>query len=76
MAEQHRQFREPGRVAKLAFGVMALFSLLAGAVLFYFAEYFGFDQETSQIVALVFLIAGFADYLILHFWDRLFKRRA
>lgn len=55
---------------------MALFSLFAGAVLFYFAEYFGFDQETSQIVALVFLIAGFADYLILHFWDRLFKRRA
>lgn len=73
MAEGERSQSERGRLAKLAFGVMALLSLLAGAVIFYFADQLGFDEQTARIVALTFLIAGFADYLILHFWDKLIK---
>ena len=75
MAEEERQQSERGRLVKLAFGVMALLSLFAGAVIFYFADQLGFDAQTARIVALTFLIAGFADYLILHFWDRLIKPR-
>lgn len=73
MAERERSQSARGRLAKLAFGVMALLSLLAGAVIFYFADQLGFDEQTARIVALTFLIAGFADYLILHFWDKLIK---
>jgi hypothetical protein len=52
---------------------MALFSVVAGFVIWQFADAIGIEQDTAQLIATVFLIAAAGDALVLHFWDRLFK---
>lgn len=76
MAEPRRRERERGRVGRLALGGVALLSILVGALLYNFAEPLGFDRGTVEIVALAFLIAGLADFVILCFWDSLLRRRS
>ena len=54
---------------------MALLSIVAGIVLWNFAAALGLDDDTARLIATVFILVGIGDYLILHFWDRLFKDR-
>lgn len=61
-------------VVKLAFGLGALICLLTGLVLYLFAPQLGLDPATAELVAVAFLIAGAADYLVLHFWERIVSR--
>lgn len=61
------------RIVRVAFGAMALFSVVAGFVIWQFADAIGIEQDTAQLIATVFLIAAAGDALVLHFWDRLFK---
>ncbi len=61
------------RLIRLAFGAMALFSVLAGLAIWMFADPIGIEGDTAQLIATVFVIAGIGDALVLHFWDRLFK---
>ena len=69
--------REPGppaptnRKAKLAIAVMALISLLIGFVLYVFADAFGIERKVATLIAIAFLVAGLADYLLLANWDRI-----
>jgi hypothetical protein len=63
------------RLIRLAFGAMALFSVLAGLAIWMFADAIGIEEDTAQLIATVFVIAGIGDALVLHFWDRLFKSR-
>jgi hypothetical protein len=63
------------RIVRLAFGGMALLSIVAGIVLWNFAAALGLDDDTARLIATVFILVGIGDYLILHFWDRLFKDR-
>ena len=63
------------RSLRLAFGVLALVSVVAGLLLYLFAGSLGIDQATAEIIAIAFLIAGAGDALVLQFWDRLFARR-
>lgn len=62
------------RIAKIAFGVMAIVCLSAGLILYLFAADLGMDPDTARFVAIAFLVAGAADYLVLRFWDRLMKK--
>lgn len=64
----------PGRVARLAFGAGALLGVLVGLGLYVFSDVLGLHEETAEILAIAFLVAGVGDYLILHFWDRIFRR--
>ncbi len=64
------------RIVRLAFGAMALFSVAAGFFIWKFADAIGIEEDTAQLIATVFVIAGIGDALVLHFWDRLFKTRA
>jgi hypothetical protein len=71
--------RQPGsnqRIVRLAFGAMALFSVLAGLVIWMYADAIGIEEETAQLIATIFVIVGIGDALVLHFWDRLFKDRS
>lgn len=63
------------RIIRIAFGAMALLSILAGLVLWNFADAIGLEEDTARLVATAFVIAGIGDALVLHFWDRLFKPR-
>ncbi len=62
-------------MVKVAFGIMALVCLAAGLVVYLFAEQLGFSEDTAQIVAIAFLVAGAGDYLVLKLWDRIMARR-
>lgn len=73
---QSNENRNSGnRIAKIAFGIMAIVCLSAGLILYLFAADLGMDPDTARFVAIAFLVAGFADYLVLRFWDRLMKKR-
>lgn len=61
------------RIVRLAFGAMALFSVLAGLGIWMYAGAIGIEEDTAQLIATVFVIAGIGDALVLHYWDRLFK---
>lgn len=63
------------RIARLAFGAMALFAVLAGLVLWQFSGALGLDEDTARLIAGVFIIAGIGDVLVVYFWDRLFKSK-
>lgn len=63
------------RIAEFLFGAAALLCVLAGLILYLFAESFGLDPEFANIVAILFLAAGLADYLLLRFWGRIVDRR-
>ena len=75
MVENDRQAERTDRVVKIAFGVAALICLAGGLVIYLFPNAVGLDEETAEIVAIAFLLAGFMDYLILRFWDRFRRRR-
>lgn len=64
-----------GRLAEFLFGAAALLCVLAGLLLYLFADSLGMDRDMAKIVAILFLAAGFADYLLLRFWSRIVKRR-
>ena len=59
---------------KLYFGVLALAMVVLGLILYIFSAALGIDETTAKLIALAFLIAGFLDYLILHFWDKLYDK--
>lgn len=61
-------------IVKIAFGAGALICVLAGLIVYIFASDLGLAPDTAQILAVAFLIAGFADYLVLRFWDRIVRR--
>jgi Na+/melibiose symporter-like transporter len=63
------------RLVKIILGVMALGTLVSGFVLYFFADAFGIAPSTANTIAVVFLVVGVLDYLLLHFWDRLFGSR-
>lgn len=63
------------RIAKIAFGVMSIICLGAGLIFYLFADDLGMDPDTARFVAIAFLAAGIADYIVLRFWDRLMKKR-
>ena len=74
MTRQTSRIEARNRAVKIAFGVMALMCVLTGFVIYLFAEQFGFSDETARIVAIAFLAAGVADYIVLKLWDRLMAR--
>jgi hypothetical protein len=63
------------RIVRLAFGAMALTSVIVGFGVWQFADRIGIEEETAQLIAMAFLAAGIGDVLVLHFWDRLFRNR-
>jgi hypothetical protein len=75
MSEGNDPFETRNRILKVAFGLMALVCLLAGLAVYVSAGALGLDQDTADLLAIAFLAAGVADYLILRSWDRIAKRR-
>ncbi len=62
------------RIVKAAFAGAALVSVLAGLLLYVFADSVGLDGDTAELVAIAFLAVGAVDVLLLGLWDRLFRR--
>jgi len=75
MTRQASRIEARNRAVKLAFGVMTIMCLLTGFVIYLFADQLGFSDETARFVAIAFLAAGVADYIVLKLWDRLMSRR-
>ena len=73
MSDPSEGARRRNRIAKAAFAAGALVSVLAGLVLYLFADAFGLDHDTAELVAIAFLGVGAVDALLLGFWDRLFR---
>lgn len=75
----HDDSRDPAaaqrRIARFAFGAMALVSILVGFAIWQFADAIGLDEYTAKLIAAVFVAVGIGDIVIFHFWDRLFKSR-
>jgi len=59
---------------KLVFGIFALIMVVLGLAIYIFSNELGIEPGTAKLIAAAFLIAGAADYLILHFWDRIYDR--
>lgn len=65
------------RIARLAFGGMALVAMLTGLAIWQFADALGLDEYAAKLVATLFVIVGIGDLLIVtFFWGRLFIRRS
>jgi len=62
------------RRGKLVFGIFALIMVVLGLGIYIFSSALGIEPDTAELIAVAFLIAGGADYLILHFWDRIYDR--
>ena len=62
------------RRGKLIFGIMALIMILLGLVVYLFSSALEIAPDTAKLIAVAFLIAGVVDYLVLHFWDRIYKK--
>jgi hypothetical protein len=60
------------RIVKLVLAVMALGTLATGFILYVFADAIGYSPDTAKTIAIVFLIVGLLDYLLLMLWDRIF----
>ena len=75
MREGSEQRQVRNSMVKAVFGIMALVCLAAGLIIYLFAEQLGFSEDTAQIVAIAFLVAGAGDYLVLKLWDRIMARR-
>jgi uncharacterized membrane protein len=69
------QAARQSRIARFAFGAMALFAILAGLVLWQFSAAIGLQEDTARLIATVFVIAGVGDVLIVYFWDHLFNKK-
>ena len=65
----------PNRTVRIAFAAVALVSVVAGLLLYLFAGSLGIDQDLAEIIAILFLLAGLGDYVVLYFWDRIFRNR-
>ena len=63
------------RIIKSTFAFAALISVLIGLGLYISAEALGIDDQAARWIALAFLAAGLADYLLLRYWDKIFKKR-
>jgi len=59
---------------KLVFGIFALIMVVLGLGIYIFSNELGIESDTAKLIAMAFLIAGAIDYLILHFWDRIYDR--
>lgn len=75
MVEDDSASQTRDRLIKIAFGVAALICLAGGLVIYLFPDIAGLDEDTAELVAIAFLLAGFFDYLVLRFWDKLVRRR-
>lgn len=64
-----------GRLVRVAFGIMALASVLLGLAVWQLAERMGLPEASARIIASAFIVAGIADALVLYFWERLFGPR-
>jgi len=60
------------RTGKLIFGILALVMIILGLGVYIFSSTLGIDPQTAKLIAVAFLIAGVMDYLVLHFWDRIY----
>ena len=69
------QAASQSHIARLAFGAMALFAILAGLVIWQFSDALGLEEYSARLIAIVFIIAGIGDVLVVYFWDRLFKNK-
>ena len=63
------------RLLRVIFGALALVSVVAGLLLYLFADRLGLNQDTAEIIAIAFLIAGVGDAVVLHYWERIFPGR-
>lgn len=74
-----REDRQAGirgeRAMQAAFAVLALGSLVLGALLYVFSERFGLGEASARLIATAFIGAGVIDAAVLYYWDRLFTRR-
>ncbi len=64
-----------GRIIRLAFGALALLSVIAGFALYLFAGRLGLSEDTARLLATAFIVAGVLDAGVLYYWDRLFGPR-
>lgn len=62
------------RRGKLYFGILALAMIVLGLAIYIFSSALNIDETTAKLIALAFLIAGFFDYLILYFWDKIYDK--
>lgn len=62
------------RAIQLAFGVLALASLMLGLALYLLGGRLGLDEVTTRLIATAFIIAGVLDAGVLYFWERIFGR--
>ncbi len=69
------QRRTGPRGLELAFGLMALASLLMGLGLYLFGARIGIEEATGRLIASAFIVAGVLDAVVLYFWERLFGAR-
>ena len=73
--DNRTQTAAQSRIARLAFGGMALLAMLAGLVIWQFSGALGLQEDTARLIAMVFIIVGIGDVLVVYFWDRLFGQR-
>lgn len=62
------------RLAKAAFAVMALLSVLAGLALYLLQAQIGISEDTARMVSTAFILVGIADTIVLFLWNRIFTR--
>ena len=62
------------RLAKAAFAVMALLSVLAGLALYLLRAQIGISEDTARMVSTAFILVGIADTIVLFLWNRIFTR--
>lgn len=65
------QFPQPKLIKKLL-AVMALGTLGIGFILYIFAGDLGFSGSTAELIAIVFLVVGAMDFVVLLLWDKIF----
>jgi hypothetical protein len=78
MAEHRQDDRTPANTSeqrvKAAFAALATGSLIAAALLYVLRGVLGIPDDTARLISTVLVLAAVADVLVLHFWDRIFKR--
>ena len=62
------------RLAKAAFAVMALLSVLACLALYLLQAQIGISEDTARMVSTAFILVGIADTIVLFLWNRIFTR--
>ncbi|GAB4240788.1 MAG: hypothetical protein Kow0032_28650 [Methyloligellaceae bacterium] len=72
MAGSEGDRRTRSRVIKALLGITALATVLAGLLLYSFAEQLGISEGSAAVIATAFLVAGFLDYILMRAWDRIY----